>query len=164
MICVKLSVCYTKIVFTFNVLHMKKLFALAVVPAFLLIAGAGCQEESAVPVATSPAVTITAPTAPGISPEEFNFKAEVLNPGIVHFTWDAPKNMDSKTETFLILHSAFDAPKYPGAFWYRRSGVDREGVWGNIPAGKRYFRICESKDEKCIGYSKTVELNIPAAE
>ena len=140
---------------------MKKILTLLFVPVLLLFAGAGCQGEPS-PAPTSPSTTNATPHATPTAEDEFNFKAEVFNPGIVHFTWDAPKAMDSRVETFLLLHSAKPDPTYPGAYWYRRSGVDREGVWGNIPAGKRYFRICEARDNTCINYSKTVELDIPA--
>ena len=95
-----------------------------------------------------------------IADDEFNLKVEALNPGIVKFNWDAPKTMDVKTETFILLHSAQPDPTHPGAFWYRKSGVDREGTWGNIPSGKRFFRICEFKGNQCVRYSKTIEVEM----
>lgn len=144
---------------------MKKYLAGLAIPALLLLAGGGCQNlyppnpentsdsKTESPVSQNPPSSETAM-------DEFNFKVEALNEGLVKFTWDAPQGMDPKTETFLLLHSAKPEPVYPGAFWYRRVATDREGVWGNIPAGQRYFRICESKDGQCVKYSKVVALEI----
>ncbi len=142
----------------------KSVTLLALVPLALVLLGGGCQQiYSPTPGATPPesqesaSTTANNPTTPG---DEFNLVVQVLNPGIVKFTWEAPKDMDPKTETFFLLHSVKPEPLYPDAFWYRRSGVDREGVWGNIPAGKRYFRICEFKDNQCIRYSKVVQSEV----
>jgi hypothetical protein len=92
--------------------------------------------------------------------EDFTFTATALNPGIVKFTWEAPKYMDPKTEQIMLLYSVAPEPVFPGSFWYRRAGTDKEAVWGNITPGKRYFRACEYKDEKCVKYSNIVEVEV----
>lgn len=148
----------------------QRFLAFALIPATLVLIGAGCQSlypptpdtnpgtKNEQPAAAAAATTTTA--APAAGSDEFNFTATALNPGIVKFTWDAPNGFDTKTETYLLLYSNKVDPVYPGAFWYRRSGVDREALWGNLPAGKLNFRMCESKDGVCARYSKNIELDV----
>ena len=141
---------------------MKKYLAALVVPALLIITGAGCQNlypPSAPTQTESTAPTAPAPTAPAAA-DEFNLKVEILNPGIVKLSWDAPKDLDAKTETFFLLHSAKPEPVYPGTFYYRRAGTDREATWGNIPSGQRYFRMCEAKGNECVKYSPVVAVDV----
>ena len=145
--------------------HMKKyLVALGATSALLLLGGAGCDKlnqlyQSTTGSDSSPTETAT---STAVTPPSANLMltAEALNPGIVKFTWKPTDNFDEKSHGFFLLHSAKPEPVYPGAFFYRRAGTDREGVWGKIPAGKRYFRVCEADGDKCLNYSNTVELDV----
>ena len=143
---------------------MKKyLLALGATSALLLLGGAGCDKLNQLYQSTagSNSSPVETATSTAITPPSGNIviKAEALNPGIVKFNWQVPADFNNN-HTFFLLHSAKPEPVYPGAFFYRRSGVDREGAWGNIPAGTRYFRICEADGEKCLNYSNTVQLDV----
>ena len=140
--------------------HMRKqLWAALLLPALFLLGGAGCNSlyQDQTPPASPETASTTAVTSPSVA---IILTAEALNPGIVKFIWKPTANFDEITQGFFLLHSAKPEPAYPGAFFYRRAGTDREGVWGKIPSGTRYFRICETDGDKCLNYSNVVQLDV----
>ena len=143
---------------------MKKyLVVTALIPAFLLMAGAGCEQLTKLYQkggdngGTQPNGQIN--TTPPPVQSSLMLTVNALNQGIVQLKWETPNNFNVN-HTFFLLHSAKAEPVYPGAFYFRKGSTDREATWGNIPAGKRYFRVCEADGNACLNYSNVVELDV----
>ncbi|MBI2444389.1 MAG: hypothetical protein HYV42_04090 [Candidatus Magasanikbacteria bacterium] len=136
---------------------------LAALGGALLLLGAGClvlpgRKTAEAPPPAAP----SAPAPPVIKPGALLLnKVEALNPGIVKLEWSAPSDL-APGALFRLLHSSSPDPELEtGAFWYQVTRDTRETAWGQIPAGKRHFRVCEFKEGKCQRYSNTVEAEVP---
>ena len=139
---------------------MRKLATrLSLVATSLALIGAGCKyPPPGAPAANQESASPKALTQPL---NDFTVTAEALNPGIVKITWTAPATSGPNT-AWRVLHSARPNPTLEGkAYWFQRSSSDaRDASFGKLPPGKRYFRVCEFKNEKCARYSNEVIVEV----
>ncbi len=145
---------------------MKKTLSSVAVASLLLLVGAGCA-----PLGTTPPETIPNPPET-ITPDdidrpqeddavvaEFDLTAEVLGSNQVKFSWELPSGME-EPESFRLVRGPKVDPVYPGGYWYQLLGSKRETTWVSLPTGKQFFRICTFKDNACVAYSNSLEVDV----
>lgn len=154
----------------------KSSFSVLLLAGVLMLAGAGCSFTGSTTEQTNPpsnntvqTTTDTAqvPSDAGVETTsgDFPIAAELMDTKTVKLTWVKPTDM-AEGSTIRLMHSSSDNPSFPAAdnnhqpYWYQPSSTQTELEWSNIPAGTRYFRACEYKDNKCLRFSNTIKLQV----
>lgn len=149
---------------------MKKItFSTALILGGLLLAGGGCniyKSTNTTPAATPATKTSSSPVE--ISSKttgDFTILAELAGTKEVKVTWNTPANL-ADGSVIRLMHSSADNPTLPvpengrAPYWYQPGPTRSELDWGGIPAGTRYFRACEFKDNACLRHSNTIMLEV----
>lgn len=144
---------------------MKKVAAVLLTSALMLV-GAGCSDDSkpnnliTPPANTSTQAPVT--TSENTQPvSDFTVSGEATeNVGEVKLQWSAPANIDPANKIRLINGSFPGREVSKGAFWQDLNSSTREYLWTGVKSGKRYFRICELKDDVCVNTSNEIEVMV----
>ena len=150
--------------------NMKKIaFSTSLVVGALLLAGGGCSFLKPTDMYSTPAPTkpVSSSTQTGMTPAtgDFVLTAELTGTKEVKVSWTKPTDM-TEGSVIRLMHSSADNPTFPvpadgrDPYWYQPGAARTELEWSSIPAGTRYFRACEFKDDKCLRHSNTVMLEV----
>lgn len=147
---------------------MKKIAAVMLLGGLMLV-GAGCAEEPKPTnnnTTTPPANNTPTDTVPTTSNNnepvgEFTLSGEAtVMPGQVKLQWSAPSDM-GPNDLFHLTHSAQpDKTAQNGAFWQNVGASTRDFMWDGMKSGKRYFRVCVMKENKCTQTSNEIEVTV----
>jgi len=132
----------------------KKLVGLFGLLAIVALVGAGCAKQEA----TEQTKNTNPPLTVAVKDDALTLTVEKADAGTVNLKWQAGKDLDVKGG-FRLWYSGRNIPN-DGAYWYWLNSDTRTADWGNIPTGKKFFRVCVWQDDKCGAYSNEVELEV----
>ena len=142
--------------------NMQKTIALVSSLATLVLLGAGCAGLAAMPSLNKQTQSTSTADIPDpiTYPVTLSATAESTSLGTVVVKWQKPETVAAGT-SFRVLYGAKPEPMLPSAYWYERSsGNAVEAEINGVPSGKKYFRVCEFKNNACVSYSNTLEVNV----
>jgi len=94
------------------------------------------------------------------NPTHVMFTAKALEDQKAQFSWEIPEEFSKQAEKYVVIRSTDKEPVYPASWWWWRGPSFNELTWEDLPTGKAYFRLCVLKEETCVAYSNSIELDI----
>lgn len=150
-------------IYDFKYINMNKISILVGFMAAVVIIGAGCNNNSDINTPTTNDNNSTStPTSTTSTPDTstgdgLTVTVNPMGGGKVQVNWTVPENFD-RTNSIRVLHSG--RPDSDRPFYFQYMNTARSTELNNVPTGKRYFKVCEYKNDQYGNCSEQIEVEV----